>query len=162
MKTITFRPLRRIKKTGKIVVASYIQWRKVKTADYSKFKLVVDTEYKSMIESEYVYNHTGEQLFFFTYNPDEIPIYNQTGILDIDLQPIPTPWAIKWIDSNKMFYSCKGVDCDGVPAFAHYTANHCCDYDDINQFEPLTVGMVTKWFGWFLYQLENSELQIGK
>ena len=44
MKTITFRPLRRIKKTGKIVVASYMQWRKVKTADYSKFKLVVDTK----------------------------------------------------------------------------------------------------------------------
>lgn len=105
MKTIKFRPLRRIKKTGKVTVASYMLWRKVKSADYSKFNLIVDDEYKGMPSDEYVYNHEGEQLFFFTYNPDEITIYNQTGILDIDLQPIPTPWAVKWIDSNKMFYS---------------------------------------------------------
>lgn len=35
-KQIVFRPLRIVR--GKIVVASYMQWRKVKTADYAKLR----------------------------------------------------------------------------------------------------------------------------
>jgi hypothetical protein len=139
-----------------------MQWRRIKAADYSKFNLVIDNCYKDMPKDAFVYNYQGEQLFFFTYHPNEIPIYTQTGILDIDLQPIPTPYAVKWISSNHMFYNCKGVDSDGVPTFSHFTANHAVDYKDVTQFEPLTVETVVKWLGWFLYQLDNSYLKIGK
>jgi len=165
MKTITFRPLRKIKKTGKIVVASYMQWRKVKTADYRNFNLVVDDEYKGVPSEEYVYDHEGEQLFWFTYAPDEVQIFD---FLPLDIQQLSDvkvpkePYGINWGSGGNINYNVKGMDCDGVPTFSHHTANYCALYKDINQFEPLTVGMVTKWLGWFLYQLENSYLQIGK
>lgn len=161
MKTITFRPLRFNKKMGKIIVASYMQWRKVKTADYNKFNLVIDNEYKNMRSNEYVYNHEGEQLFFFTYNPNELPIFsypfpfNFTDVLKID--------GIYTIGNRSTYYTARGIDIDGVPTFTHHTANKVArDYRDMNQFEPLTVAMVVKWLGWFLYQLENSNLKIGK
>ena len=164
-KIINFRPLRRIKKTGKVTVSSYMQWRKVKTADYSKFNLVVDDEYKGMSADEYVYDHTGEQLFWFTYAPDEIPIYDFL-CLDIhqwgDVKIPQVPHGINWGSGGNINYNVKGMDCDGVPTFSHHTASGCANYKDIEQFEPLTVGMVTKWLGWFLYQLDNSYLQIGK
>jgi len=159
MKEITFRPLRRHKKSGKIIVASYESWHKVKKADYSQFKLVIDKTYKQFDKNEFVFNYQGEQLFFFTYNPDEIPVYNQTGILDIDLQHMPHPWVVNFIDGRNPFYNCHGVDCYGTPAFNHYTANRCADFNDINQFEPLTVGMVDKWVGWFIWQLQNATVE---
>src|ERR1700728_4561579 len=95
MKEIKIRPLRRIKKTGKICVASYMSWYKVKCADYSKFSLTVDNEYKSFPLDEYVYNHKGERLFWRDYNPSDIPIYYsdvlsmtnkflQEGVCEID------------------------------------------------------------------------------
>jgi hypothetical protein len=161
MREIVFRPLRRIKKTGKITVASYMQWRKVKTADYSKFNLIVDDEYKLMPKDEYVYDHKGELLFFYTYNPAEIPIFTP---------PLPDIETIFDTTDARGFnygqctnYSGKGIDCDGVPTFSHFTADYLGTHKyDLNAFEPLTVDMVTKWFGWFIYQLNNSYLQIGK
>ena len=101
MKTIKFRPLRRIKKTGKITVASYMQWRKVKTADYSQFKLIVNQEYKTFDKDELVYDHKGENLFWRHYNPEEIPLFEnhnqKTWKTDYDM------------------YCAKGLDVDGVP-----------------------------------------------
>lgn len=65
-KIIKFRPLRRVKKTGKIAVASYMSWNKVRTADYNKFELLIDTEYQEFDKKEFVYDHEGKQLFYFT------------------------------------------------------------------------------------------------
>lgn len=48
MKTIKFRPLREDKKSGKIIVASYMQWNKVRCGNYSKFNLIINPEYESM------------------------------------------------------------------------------------------------------------------
>lgn len=162
-KIITFRPLRRIKKTGKVTVASYMQWRKVKTADYNKFNLIVDDEYKKFPSDEFVYDHNGEQLFFFTYNPAEIPVFPYSVLMDLDvIREENVRYGIRWSPEGGVNYNARGMDCDGVPTFSHIDANHASDYQDIEQFEPLTVGMVVKWFGWFLFELENSSLQIGK
>lgn len=60
MRTIKFRPLRVIKKTGKIAVASYMQWRSIKTADYNNFNLVIDESYKMLNDADYVYDHLGK------------------------------------------------------------------------------------------------------
>jgi hypothetical protein len=157
MKTITFRPLRRIKKTGKITVASYMQWRKVKTADYSKFKLIVSDEYKSFPKDELVYNHNGENLFWRNYNPEEeIQMLNEYALVDGEQPPYPRMWKTDW-----GMYSAKGLDCDGVPAFSHETANEIVkDHTrNLNDYSPLTVEVVNWWFGWFLYQLQNNELE---
>jgi hypothetical protein len=158
MKIITFRPLRKIKKTGKITVASYMQWRKVKTADRNKFKLIISDEYKAFTSSELVYNHNGENLFWRHYNPEEIPVLNDYALIDGEQPPYPPMWKTYY-----GMYSAKGLDCEGVPTFSHGTSDNIYNSKaDMKGFEPLTVEIVRWWFGWFLYQLENNELAFKK
>ncbi len=153
---IVFRPLRLIKKTGKITVASYIQWRKVKTADYNEFNLVINDEYKTFPKDKYVYDYNGENLFWRHYNPEEIPLLNRYELNDGERPPYPPMWKTE--NGN---YSAKGLDCDGVPTFSHFTAKEIVNQNrDMTEFEPLTVEIVNWWFGWFLYQLKNSNLKI--
>lgn len=155
MKTIIFRPLRKIKKTGKITVASYVQWRKVKTADYNNFKLIINDEYKAFPKDELVYDHNGENLFWRHYNPEEIPMLNRYDLVDGERPPYPPMWK-----TDYGTYSAKGLDCSGVPLFSHGTANEIVkDHTrNLKEYEPLTVEIVRWWFGWFLYQLQNNEL----
>jgi hypothetical protein len=176
MKEVVFRPLRRIKKTGKIAVASYMAWNKVMTADYNKFNLIILDDYKQMPQDEFVYDHNGELLYFLDYNPADITIYDSSAerILDehwLDkIHERKLPHGIKWIEGH-INYSMPGADCVGVPIFSHITAEYVSEYycnpiggypEKIFDFNPLTVRTVRKWFGWFLYQLENSNLKIGK
>ncbi len=181
MREITFRPLRRIKKTGKIVVASYMQWNRVMTSDYNEFKLTVNDEYKTFPKDEFVYNHLGELLFFMDYNPADVPVYDSKAerILDEDwldkLHHKKQPFGIRWENdgtyTSHVNYSMPCTDCIGTPTFTHFTMEYVSEYycnsrggypEKIHDFNPLTVGIVVKWFGWFLYQLQNSHLQIGK
>lgn len=160
MKTITFRPLRRIKKTGKVTVASYMSWYKIQTADYGKFKLIINTEYKMLPPHELVYDHEGNQLFWFKYHPADIPVFNYSILFDLDkIREENKHYAINWQSGNPLNYNAKGLDCSGTPIFSHYTEKHIKDnYKDTKQFKPLTVEMVVNLFGWFLYQLQNNEL----
>lgn len=168
MKTITFRPLRRIKKTGKLTVASYMQWRKVKTADYNKFNLIIDNEYKRMPDDDFVYNHEGEQLFWFNHrSPEKLPknyadyesIFRNLNIPRDEFEG--EEWKLSEPLTQGFHYSVQGFDCDGVPVFSHNSADYIAThYKDLNQFEPLTVGLVKLWFGWFIYQLQNSDLKL--
>lgn len=163
MKIIKFRPLRIIKKTGKITVASYQEWRKVMTADYHTFKLIASNDHLKMVKGDFVYNHKGEQLFFFDYNPSEVPVFNYNKSDQFfDLESIRNSnkyYGIRWADNGHTNYSMRGSDCDGVPTFSFYTANHIATHcKNIQDFEPITVGMVLKWYGWFLWQLENVYL----
>lgn len=136
-----------------------MQWRKVKTADYGKFALIVNDEYKLFPKDELVYDHNGENLFWRHYNPEEIPMLNRYALVDGEQPPYPPQWV-----TDYGMYSAKGLDCDGVPTFSNGTANNICNsVSDMKGFEPLTVEMVVWWFGWFLYQLENNELSfLGK
>lgn len=168
MKTITFRPLRRIKKTGKITVASYMGWYKVRCANYSEFSLVVNDEYKDFDKSEFVYNHEGELLFHFNYNPWDVFVYYGSCIEDgFDWDELRARYKSFSIDSGNgdwISRHWRGADCMGTPTFSHLTIDGIsnAEYKDTDQFEPLTVGYVIDWLGWFLYQLENSHLKIGK
>lgn len=153
-KAIRFRPLRRMK-NKKIVVASYMQWRRIKTADYNKFTLIVDDEYKSFPDAEQVYNHKGEHLFWRHYNPEEIPMLNRYALSDGEQPPYPEMWK-----TDYGMYSAKGLDCDGVPTFSHGTAENIYNgKSDLKGFEPLTAGVVKWWFGWFLWNINNSALK---
>lgn len=154
MKTIVFRPLRRIEKTGKIVVASYLQWRKIKTADYKKFRLVINDEYKTFPKDELVYNHKGENLFWRNYNPEKIKMLNSDDLVD-GKYVYPPMWK-----TDYGMYAAKGLDINGVPTFSHGTANKIVEDNSLklNEYEPLTVEIVNWWFGWFIYELNNNEL----
>lgn len=158
MKEIKFRPLRRIKKTGKITIASYMQWRKVKTADYNKFILIVDSEYKRFPRDEYVYDHNGEVLYWRDFNVEDIPV--MPPIHDEEFVYPPSGWRAD-LGGNGYYWGVRGLDCDGVPTFSHHTADEVVThhYKDVSEFQILTVGIVAKWFGWFLYQLNNSCLK---
>lgn len=154
MKEIVFRPLRRIKKTGKITVASYTQWRKIKTADYGKFKLIINEDYKTFPKGELVYDYNGENLFWRHYTPEEIPTFSWLSPTSVERKPYPKMWK-----TDFGIYSAKGLDCDGVPTFSHWTSNDIYNSKaDMQDFEPLTVEIVNYWFGWFLYKLNNSQL----
>ena len=135
-RTIRFRPLRRVKKTGKIVVASYSQWRSIKSADQSgdRFKLIVDTGYRGFGPDERVFRHDGDDLFWIAGHPQNI--LNNTHSL---------------------------TDCDGVPAFSHkYPDELCKTKASLEPLVPLTVEMVRHWFGWFLYNLERVDLEFAE
>jgi hypothetical protein len=170
MKTITFRPLRRIQKTGKVTVASYMQWRKVWTSNYSEFNLVIDEEYKALPPAEYVYNHKGELLFWWNHKDVEAMPKNYAdidsaikvfGLNRSDFEG--EEWKLSEPLGTGFHWSVKGFDVDGVPVFSHYSQSYIADhYKDMNEFEPLTVKMVTYWYGWFLWQLNNSKLQIDE
>lgn len=174
MKTIVFRPLRLIKKTGKITVASYMQWNKVRCANYSKFYLIVDNEYEKMNKSDFVYNHEGIQLYHFGYNPWGIHEHHGSCI----------DYCFDWDEMRSKYkdfiivsethdgkehksYHIRGADCSGTPIFSHYdedrvTTDDIWNYHGADAFYPVTVDYVITWLGWFLYQLENSTLKIYK
>lgn len=171
MKEIVFRPLRVNKKTGKVIVASYQQWRSIKTADYNSFNLVIDESYKLFNDVDFVYNHKGKQLFFYGYNPNDIIVNPDIPKSDAFIPSQKnTQEYLKFRNDNPYIllnrgdyqtYWCKGLDCEGVPTFSHYTADYIGTHiSRIDLFEPLTVGIVKMWFGWFLWQLNNSSLKI--
>ena len=167
MKTVVFRPLRRIKKTGKVAVASYMQWNKVRCANYSQFKLDVVPDYKLMDKDEFVYDHKGELLYHFNYNPWDVFVYNGSCIEDgFDWDYMRETYKDFSIDSGGEWISryWRGTDCNGTPTFSHLTTDGIAnaEYRNVTQFEPLTVGYVIDWLGWFLYQLENSKLKVVK
>jgi hypothetical protein len=161
MKTITFRPLRRVKKLNRIVVASYSTWRNVMTADYNKFNLVLSDEHKALPPDEFVYNHKGELLFWFNINPADIPIFDYNRLLDFDAIRAKHKWyGTLWTEGQHVNYMGPGLDCSGVPCFSHYTQEQAADpYFNPNEFEPLKVKTVIHWYGWFLLHLNNSYLQ---
>ena len=164
MKTLVFRPLRRVKKTGKIVVASYSQWRGVMTADYNKFNLIIDNEYQLLPKDEFVYNHKGELLFWFNINPADIPVFTYNRLMDSEKIRREYQWyGTLWEQGQHVNYMGPGLDCSGVPCFSHYNQERAADpYFNPNEFDPLIVKTVIHWHGWFLLQLNNSYLQIGK
>lgn len=161
MKTVTFRPLRYVKKLDKIVVSSYSLWNRVMTADYHKFNLIIDEEYKTFPPDEFVYNNKGELLYWFTINPADIPVYTYSPLLDFDAIRVKHRWhGTLWTEGQHVNYLGPGLDCAGTPTFSHFTQERVSDpYYNLNEIEPLTVATVRHWFGWFLLNLNNSYLQ---
>lgn len=163
MKEIKFRPLRLHKKSGKIIVASYMEWNKVRCANYSEFILKVVGEYEQMDKNSLVHNHKGEALYHFNYSPWDVFVYHGSSIDDgFDWDYLRNTYGSFSINSgDRTSYHWRGADCEGTPTFSHLTAE-CVErnYGNILQFEPITVAYVLDWLGWFLYHLENSTLKV--
>lgn len=169
--TFLFRPLRRVKKTGKIVVASYQQWRNFKLADYKPLSLMVDVSYREMNHSEQVHNHKGELLYFYTYKPSEIAYINNDRLINylIDEEVSEFDTLLHDIEMSQnrcivrsgwhTMFNCKGLDCDGVPTFSHLTQDEVAsNYKNMDVFEPLTVATVIEWYAWILESLRAKEI----
>lgn len=142
-----------------------MQWRKIATADYSKFKLIIDEEYKTFNPDELVFNHEGENLFWYNHHSQSALPKNyvdfESLVEKLGEEMSGEYWKLSEPLGKGFHPSVRGFDCDGVPVFSHYTADYIAThYKDINDFIPLKVEMVVKWFGWFLYQLQNSVLAV--
>lgn len=167
MKTINFTPLRLVKKTGKITVASYLKWREVKVADQSEFELILNDSHNNFDPSAPVHNHKGELLFWFNHQePEKLPLNypDKETIAFLRNDDEVEQYRVDILEKEPLgigfHYSVKGFDCDGVPVFSHNTYDYIAThYKDMTRFEVLTVGTVIKWYGWFLLQLENSILK---
>lgn len=161
MRKIKFRPLRRIKKTGKICVASYIQWNNIMTADYDIFNLTVVDEYSTMPKDEFVYNHLGELLYFFYFDPNDIQIFDSYKENDPErLVNNHYHYGLNHGEDHHINYNVRGTDCYGVPVFSHMTADYIgTHYSDPFQFTPLTVEMVVKWLSWLMFRLKRTKIE---
>lgn len=167
MKTIKFIPLRRVKKTGKIVVSTDSQWNKVRSADeIYGLDLILISDLSKLDPNKRVYNHKGELLFWYNHkNPDSLRMLT---IADIKQSMDENGFDSSVIDGEeyklksmeeKLHWSVKGFDCNGTPVFSHYTIDYIGQQNmEVKDFEILTVGTVLKWYGWFIYNLKNSKI----
>ena len=144
MKQIKFRPLR-LNKDNKVIVSNYMSWRRLKTADYSQFELTLYDDHLSLPKDALVHNHKGEVLFFYSYNPYDMPSkpYGYLHCENVLLRELNEDCINGLIVSENSFYSVKGVDCDFIPTFTHYTKDYISSYmSDLKGLEPLTVQTV--------------------
>lgn len=130
---------------------------------------MVNDDYKEMDKSKFVYNHEGKQLYHFGYNPWDVHEHYGSCIAEgfnwDEMRKIHKDFII--VNSTYKSYHIRGADCAGTPTFTHYdedriTTDDTWNYYGADSFEPVTVEYVITWLGWFLYQLENSHLKIGK
>lgn len=144
-----------------------MQWNKVRCGNYSEFELNVVNEYESMDKDAFVHDHTGEWLYHFNYSPWDVHIHYGSCIAEgFDWDAMRAQYINFSIDSGDGWVSrhWRGTDCNGTPTFTHGTAYWVGqpDHGNIYDYEPVTVGYVLDWLGWFLYQLENSKLTVTK
>lgn len=136
---MNFRPLRK-HKSGKVIVASYAQWRKVHNSR-EKVTIILD----NYNPNSYVYNHELKQLFFPFESPQDVKVHFDWPENEVDFKVINDGTWTSW--------SCTGLDCDGVPAFTNYTADDVANSSGwsirtdvfLDKFKPLTVQMVLNW-----------------
>lgn len=161
MKEIKFNPIRIDKKTGKCIIASYSQWYKIKNASKIGVKLIIDDLYKHLPNDTELYNHKLKQLFFYDYKPKEI-----LEVAGVDASPlfgrgINFSYHFRPSGYDDVF-CCEGLDCDGTPAFSHYTTDHIANNARSDKylmsFSPLTIGMMKEWLWWWIYSMKNVEL----
>lgn len=140
-----------MKKAGKIVVAAY-----------TEFALTIDREYAGLPLDELIYNHEGKPLFWRDFDPDEVPVFEFNVLFNLRrIRAKHENYTVRWFPGGRLCYPCSHLQlgCDGVPVFSHYTIDHVAEHlTNFAQYEPLTVGVVVRWFGWFLYPLENARL----
>lgn len=147
-----------------------MQWNSLRCANYSsKFNLIVVNEYDRMKKDDFVYNHEGKQLYHFNYNPWDVHVHYGSCIAE----------GFDWDEMRRIYkdfilygkehssYHMRGADCAGTPTFTHYdedyvTSDDAWNYYGADAIEPVTVGYVITWLGWFLYQLDKSILKVSQ
>jgi hypothetical protein len=134
---LSFRPFRRV--GDKLVVTSYMGWRKIYTANYfgARVKLLPFPEIK---KGEVVYSIGDPDGKYGFWHPTKF-------------EPLfwPVNGVIRHTGSNEEIkdnevYSM--FDCDGCPCFSHKTVVYVSENypDKMHLFEPLTADIVYKYF----------------
>ncbi len=85
-----------------------MQWNKVKTANYNEFNLIINEDYKKFRADDFVYDHEGNHLFFYPYNPSEIPVFNHHPFMDWEsIRKNNNEYGIRWSSNSDVvnYYS---------------------------------------------------------
>lgn len=153
-RSLSFRPFRRV--DNKLVVTSYMGWRKIYTANYygATVKLLPFPEIK---KREVVYamsNPDGKYKFWHPtkFEPLFWPVNgkirhigygkNSEAVYESGVVTDGSYGEIKDDEVYSMF------DCDGCPCFSHKTMIYVSENypDKMHLFEPLTADIVYKYF----------------
>lgn len=149
---LSFRPFRRV--GDKLVVTSYMGWRKIYTANYegATVKLLRFPEIK---KGEIVYAVSDPDGKYKFWHPTKFePLFwpvngkirhsdfkDSLAVLEAGL-PHPYSYPLENDEVFSMF------DCDGCPTFSHKTVVYVSENypNKMNLFEPLTADIVYKYF----------------
>lgn len=165
---LTFRPFRRV--SDKLVITSYMGWRKIYTANYQgatvkllPFPKITEGETMYAIGSpdgKYKFWHPTkfEPLFWPVngiirhtgYGKNSAAVYEHGVVVDGSHSG-----EIREGEVYSMF------DCDGCPCFSHKTALYVSENypEKIHLFEPLTAEIVYKYFEIMRDSLEKIKWQ---
>ncbi len=153
-RTLSFRPFRRV--GDKLVVTSYMGWRKIYTANYegATVKLLPFPEIK---KGEIVYSFGNPNGLYGFWHPTKFePLFwpvngiikhigygdNSDSVFEHGVVENGYCTEVKDNEVYSMF------DCDGCPCFSHKTVVYVSENypDKMNLFEPLTADIVYKYF----------------
>jgi hypothetical protein len=151
---ISFRPFRRV--GNKLVITSYMGWRKLYTANYegTTVKLLA---FPKITEGEIIYSMGNPNGLYKFWHPTKFetlfwPVNGKirhVGYNEKSEAIFEAGVVIKYDGyASKEDEVCSGFDCDGCPAFSHITAVYVSENypDKMHLFEPLTADIVYKYF----------------
>jgi hypothetical protein len=163
VRSISFRPFRRV--DGKLVVTSYMGWRKIYTANYegATVKLLPFPEIK---KGEVVYSMGNPNGLYKFWHPTKFePLFwpvngiirhigygkNSDAVYEQGVISVYSGDEIKDNEVYSMF------DCDGCPCFSHKTVVYISEKypDKMHLFETLTADIVYKYFEIMRDTLDN-------
>jgi hypothetical protein len=154
MREIKFRPFRRV--DGKLVVTSYMGWRRIYTANYEGATVNLLT-FPEVKKDEVIYSmHNPEGQYKYWYPTKFEPLFwptngiirhigsgpNSDSVYESGVVVSGRHCEIKENEVYSMF------DCDGCPTFSHATGIYVQEHypNKMHLFEPLTAEIVYKYF----------------
>lgn len=151
---LSFRPFRRV--GDKLVVTSYIGWRKIYTANY-KGAIVKLLPFPEIKKDEVVYSMGNPDGLYKFWHPTKFePLFwaingkiRHVGCSEKSEAIFEAFLVIKYDGyESKEDEVCSGFDSDGCPTFSHITAIFVSENypNKIHLFEPLTADIVYKYF----------------
>lgn len=166
---LSFRPFRRV--GDKLVITSYMGWRKLYTADYegATVKLLSFPEIK---EGEVVYSMGKPDGLYSFWHPTKFePLFwpvngkmRHIGYGEKSEAVFEAGVVIKYDGyESKEDEVCSGFDCDGCPTFSHITGVYVSENypDKMHLFETLTADIVYKYFERMRDVLKNVKWQLN-
>jgi hypothetical protein len=166
---LSFRPFRRV--GDKLVITSYMGWRKIYTANYegATVKLLPFPEIK---KGELIYAMSNPNGKYSFWHPTKFePLFwpangtirhigygeNSEAVFETGVVTDGRYSKIKDDEVYSMF------DCDGCPSFSHKTVVYVSENypDKMHLFEPLTADIVYKYFEIMRDTLDKVKWQIN-
>lgn len=164
-RVLSFRPFRRVE--NKLVVTSYMGWRKLYTANYNG-AIVKLLSFPEIKKGEVVYSMNKPDGKYSYWHPTKFePLFwpvngriryshwkESVALLKAGL-PHPYSSPIEEDEVYSMF------DCDGCPCFSHKTAVYVSENypNKLHLFEPLTADIVYDYFEIMRDQLNKIKWQ---